>query len=714
MRSILVPRRVHFILLLVALAVHAYSQPVQIQQDSVKFVEMDPIVVTAARLAETVGSATMPTTVVLRNAMHEQGAIRLSDALIGVPGLAIIDDHGAGLQVQGFASDYTLILLDGEPVIGRTAGTLDVRRLSVEALDRIEIVQGPSSSLYGSDALAGVVNLISRQPDEGYEGDVSVRVGSFGTTSTTSSMAAGFDRFGARLHINRFASSGYDLTPASYGGTAPAFVDWTVDVRARAALTDRLKLRFGARGTTENQQDVYAASQEGETGTRFDNEGHRSDWSVHSELDFRVASRLALTTTLYTAKYTTETTHRRQADGAIVYGDAFDQYYRKAELQLDAVWSTQHLTTGGGGMIGESVGGSRYTHDPSISSPSSGQVYAFLQHLWDSPRLLKLVASARYDAHSDYAARFTPRLSMLLRPTEKLQFRASVGSGFKAPAFRQLYLAFTNPAAGYTVFGTTQVPRGLERLQQQGQIEHLSFDPETLEAIRAERSLAVNVGTSADLFYWFRFRVNAFYNDVHDLIETQPIAQKTNGQFVFGYFNLSRIYTRGAEAIVTLEPMPQARSRLEIRLGYQYLQARDRALMAALRSGTVFGRDSNGYEYRIGVRQYGGLFGRSPHSASLGASMRIAPLDLTANFRGRWRSRYGYRDIDGNALANRDDEFVGEYAVFDLTIAKQIEAPYSSSTEIQLGADNLFDITRRSQVPSLPGRRVFAALHLSF
>ncbi len=700
-------------LLLVAAVPYADAQPRPVREDSVRTLELEPIVVTAARAAETLGSVTVPTTVVLAESMREQGAVRLTDVLANVSGLALVDDHGTGLQVQGFAPDYTLILLDGEPIIGRTAGTLDLGRLSVQGLDRIEVVHGPSSSLYGSEALAGVVNLVSRAPEDGYGGKVGLRLGSHGTTNATTELAGGQGLVGARLLVNRFASAGYDLTPASYGQTASAFADWTADLRARGRLSERLALRLGARGTTENQHGAFAALDGSRVETRFDSEGRRSDWSVHPELDFTVARGLRLTTTLYAARYMTEVTHRRQEDDVVAYHDDFDQHYRKAEVQLDASWRARHLTTAGGRVIRERVGGGRYEAENGAARPSASQAYAFLQHLWELSGRVKVVASARYDAHSEYAARFTPRLSMLVRPSERLRLRASVGSGFKAPAFRQLYLAYTNPAAGYSVFGTTQVQSGIERLRSEGRIEQLFFDVAALEEIGAERSMAINAGGSADPFPWLAVSLNGFYNDVHGLIETQPIARKTNGQFVFGYFNLARIYTRGADASATIRPLRQSRARLVIRLGYQYLQAQDRDLVSALRSGTVFGRDPDGREYRLGLRQYAGMFGRSPHSATLGASFLIAPLDLMASLRGRWRSRYGYRDLDGNALANRDDEFVGDYGVFDVTLSRRIEIPFSSETQIQLGAHNLLDITRPEFVPSLPGRRVFAALHLT-
>lgn len=709
------PSRFFLALVIVIPSVTARAQHVpadSVKTDSSRVVEMSPIVVTATRSEKALEDVAAPTTVVLAETMRMQGALRLEDVLVTIPGLALFEDHGAGLQVQGFSPEYTLILLDGEPVIGRTAGTLDLNRLTLQGLDRVEIVRGPSSSLYGSEALAGVVNLVTAPAAEGFRGMLGGRFGSFGTTDLTAEVEAGRERAGARILIDRYASEGYDLTPASFGATSPAFTDWTADWRSRLALSDRVLLRLGARATVENQESAFALNDDG-VEVRYDDEGRRVDWSLHPEAQILLSDRLRLTTTLYGARYQTETRYRRQRDGELLYDDDFDQYYLKAETQFDAVWNGRHLTSMGGGMVRERLGGARYGPDAEGERPAANQVYAFAQHEWLPLRLFEVSASARFDAHSDYAARLTPKIALLVRPADNLRFRASVGSGFKAPAFRQFYLAFTNAATGYSVFGATRVQEGIAQLQAEGAIDHLFFNPAALEEIRAESSVAVNIGGSFDPFPRLAFSVNAFHNNVRDLIEAQPIAQKTNGGFVFGYFNLARIYTRGVEADATIRMITGRRSRLDIAFGYQFLQARDREVVEALETGTVFGRDPSGREYRLGLGDYGGMFGRSPHKATFRAAYSHTPLGLTASIRGRWRSRYGYRDLDGNALANRDDEFVAAYAVFDATVTKTVPAPGSADAEVQFGVDNALDVTRPTLIPSLPGRRLYVSLRLT-
>ncbi|MCY4160217.1 MAG: TonB-dependent receptor [Bacteroidetes bacterium] len=684
------------------------------QTDSMRIVQMDPVIVTATRSEKILEDVAVPTSIITVDVMEREGALRLGDVLANQMGIALFDDHGTGMQVQGFASDYTLVLLDGEPMIGRTAGTLDVDRISVKGLSHLEIVRGPSSSLYGSEALAGVVNLVTAPPAESMQGAASFRIGSHATSDMMLQMEGGLKRTGLRLVLNRYASGGYDLTPATYGPTTPSFADWTVDLRSRFVISDRIRVRLGARGALENQESVFASGTNEFLEERYDDEGRRLEWSIHPEIELQLSSKFRLNTTLYGTGYQTETYHRRQNDGALNYEDKFDQTLVKAEMQLDMLWGAKHMTNLGGGVIGEQIGGSRYGATRGDSGPESTQSYLFAQHEWYPSGLLHFNTSIRFDHHSDYTGRVTPKFAVLIRPSDKIRLRASVGSGFKAPAFRQLYLSFTNPAGGYSVFGSLPMLAGIRRLEAEGQIEQKFFDLSKMDPLRAESSIAFNLGGSIEPFKWLHVQANVFHNNVRDLIETQPVAQKTNGAFVYGYFNLARIYTRGIELETKIQSHLTSNALVDITLGYQFLQARDREVVSALKEGTVFGRYSNGRDYRLRLGDYTGMFGRSPHSASLRAAYTNTTAGVIASIHGRWRSRYGYRDLDGNNLANRSDEFVPDYAVLGVAVTKTFSLVRAVEAAVQIGLDNAFDHTYPTLVPSLPGRRGYVSVQFNF
>ena len=153
------------------------------QADTIQSKELEPLVVTATRTERTVGALPMPVVLVSKAQIRTMGSLRLTEVLAEQTGLAVVpqvNGQGSGIQVQGLNPDYTLILLNGEPLIGRYTGSLELSRIAVGNIKQIEIVKGPSSSLYGSDALAGVVNIITERSG-GTRGSLYTR---YGTNST--------------------------------------------------------------------------------------------------------------------------------------------------------------------------------------------------------------------------------------------------------------------------------------------------------------------------------------------------------------------------------------------------------------------------------------------------------------------------------------------------------------------------------------------------
>jgi outer membrane receptor for ferrienterochelin and colicins len=121
----------------------------------------DSVVVTATRTERKLSNLTVPVTIINAKTIQQNGSLRLTDILKEQTGINLTSGFGAGIQLQGLNPDYTIILINGEPLVGRTAGVLDLNRIALGNIKKIEIVKGPSSSLYGSEAMAGVINIIT-------------------------------------------------------------------------------------------------------------------------------------------------------------------------------------------------------------------------------------------------------------------------------------------------------------------------------------------------------------------------------------------------------------------------------------------------------------------------------------------------------------------------------------------------------------------------
>ena len=135
---------------------------------------LDEVIISGTKTIRVVSSLPLNASVINKVEIEKTNATRLSDVINEELGLITVSDFGGaeGIQMQGLDSEYTLVLIDNQPLIGRTAGTLDLNRISVGNIKQIEIVRGPSSSLYGNNAFAGVINIITEEPKTGLKGNL--------------------------------------------------------------------------------------------------------------------------------------------------------------------------------------------------------------------------------------------------------------------------------------------------------------------------------------------------------------------------------------------------------------------------------------------------------------------------------------------------------------------------------------------------------------
>ena len=156
----------------------------QTPQDTVT---LAPVTVTATRLPMTRGSAPAAITVITGSELRARGITRLTDALRDVPGTSVVQSGSFGSQtavfLRGGESDYTKVLVDGVP-LNDAGGAIDLAHLSVADVERIEVVRGPASVLWGSDAVTGVIQIFTRRAPRSRV-NVSARGGTYGTRDAT-------------------------------------------------------------------------------------------------------------------------------------------------------------------------------------------------------------------------------------------------------------------------------------------------------------------------------------------------------------------------------------------------------------------------------------------------------------------------------------------------------------------------------------------------
>ena len=690
-------------------------------QDSLQAKQLEEVVVTATRNERTMGALPMPVTIVQKSQIKAMGSLRLNDVLAEQTGLAVVpqvNGAGNGLQLQGFNPDYTLILIDGEPLIGRFTGSLELSRITVGNIKQIEIVKGPSSSLYGSDALAGVVNIITDRP-QGTRGSLYSRYGTNNTLDLSGDYSRMIGKLGVYVFANRYSTDGYDLSPENYGKTVSPFRNYTANSKITYKFGPKTDLSLSGRYFEEKQIFDYEVTTANAERIRTSGNGTTRDWNINPVLVHRFTNRLKTTARFYRTHYQTQTQLNNVSTDTLYYKDDFQQTFMRPEINGEYYFNDKNILTVGVGEIFETVQTSRYGDEARRKQQTQ---YAFFQDEWTPFKKLNVIAGGRYDYNSIYGSQFSPKLSTRFQLNKKITLKASYGVGFKSPDFRQLYFNFNNSAGGgYSVLGTEVVGARLAELEAQGQIQAYLFDPALIGKLSAERSKAFNLGARAELIHGLVADLNFFYNSIDNLIETQAVAITTSNQTIYSYRNINRAYTEGLEANFTY---PIAK-KVNFSLGYQLLYAKDKDVAEQVKNGEVFWRDPvTLVTKRLTSSEYFGLYNRSRHMANAKLFYSDKQKGLEASVRVIYRGRYGVGDIrgniqgetipssdlDSNNILDTHDQFVQGYALVNVSAAKTIP----QGIRFQLGVDNVFDHVDRIYIPNLPGRLVYASVSYSF
>ncbi len=662
--------------------------------DTLKTNYLQEAIVTATRTERQLATLPLPAQIVAKKEIQAVNSLRLADILSEQTGLNIVQDHGQGIQVQGLSSDYVLILIDGVPLVGRTAGTFDLSRITVGNIKQIEIVKGASSSLYGSEAMGGVINIITKKPKEGVQGDFGYRGSSFNITDVNASVNAKMNKLGASFFVNRYSSDGYDLNKEDELKTQDPFYNYTLSAKGTYDVSENTQVNLSGRFFIENQQSIPTLELSGENEAR--------EWNAHLQVNHKFNSKWKGYLDFYTTRYITNG-YLDNTDGSRFSDSDYNQFMIRPEIRIGYDVSKKQSIIGGVGWTKESLDRTFFSNTPVYNAP-----YIYAQYDANISEKLNVILGFRYDMHSEYNNQFSPKFAVRYAITDQIIVKGSVGYGYKAPDFRQLFLDFTNPTAGYTVIGYNLVQQRIPELDSEGQITNVTIPLNAFgEALSAENSINYNLGFRVQAFSNFTIDTNVFRNDINDLIDTKIIARKTNGQNVFSYLNVSKVYTQGVELNLAWKPNQQ----LRITGGYQLLFAKDKDAEKAFKNGEVFARDEITLNtFRLDESDYVGLYNRSRHMANGKVFYTIPKWKINMNIRGTYRSKYGINDTNGNGYLDSYDSQVKGYTIWDFAINKTLFKNYT----VSLGADNVFDYTDSENINSLAGQIIYGKLNIHF
>ncbi len=669
--------------------------------DSLRVIQANQVVVTGTRNEIRLKDSPVRVEVVGKERIANTAMAHLGDVLKEQTGLILTGTVRNGIQMNGLGPDYTLILIDGQPVIGRVAGVLDLTRLSIGNVERIEIVKGPMSSMYGSEALGGVINIITKRPDDGLHGNALAQYVSRGPAEARAELGYGSDSLELSGFLNYKQQAPFSLLSDNQRIPYAGYEDATAQAKLQWRFKRGWKLTSWLRGFQSASNGTFIESVAGQIAQ---NSGsvEQSDLSSTTSLEYALGrARLNMTAygSVYNERYNFDTV---QGDAGSI--DDLRRRIGRLYAQYDVSFNVSNRLMVGGEFIYDDISGSRY-RDSIGSTPLYRTGVAFAQWEGLPTSWISYVLSCRYDDNSVFGSALSPRFSLLWKPNHHVRASASIGSGFKAPDFRQLFVTFSNrlAGAGYDLLGAQRLGNTLVPERS------LSYDI-SLRYEDGHRELS----TSTALLY--NAEVRAFRNDLENLIEFYYV-RSINGRDVYSYRNVAQAYTQGVEANITLALAHEPLGLFTISGGYQLLDAADVQVLNAIENGTA------GYIDRALTReQYKGLWGRSRNSGTLRLQYDTPDKRTNINLRIQFIGRFGDEALDKNGFVisnpprkvlDRDDEYVAGYNVVNLSYTTTIDV---GSQEVKLGAgvQNALDVVAPVRIPGLVGRQFYVQTSMQF
>ena len=496
---------------------------------------LDEVVVTGTRTPHTLKEVPVETVLITRAEIEKSNAQTVTDILKNVPGLNTsgVDDvfgsTSARVRLQGmsFNDGYGLILIDGQRLHGSAQSgshgeyAVGLNQIPVAMIERVEVVKGPGSVLYGSDAMVGVVNIITRKtPKETVAGasatygwyDVKEQVVSGKTTKTSDD--------GHHRNLSDYSLYFGDSPHEKIGYLVTYSYEKTENIGVDPIPTDRHSLMAKTDIKLTEDLGVWLKGE----ASAFDRQGS----GPATEDSYRIAAG----TTWHSGDK-----HEVQVKGYHYLDDftaSSSSSNRLGTIGYDQAEAQYTLRLGKSQAITVGTEVQRQGIDYLMNNKSANLLTTttvkedvdtwslFAQDEWTLFDALTVVPGVRYDNHSTYGDSFNPKLGLMYRLFDATTLRAAVGRSFKSPTIRQLYY---------------DVP-----------FYHSPFWVQSNPDLEPETSMGYTAGVEHWLFdNRLSVSFGLFRNDIEDMVVTETTGQTFNGQPLHIYRNVDEAMTQGID-----------------------------------------------------------------------------------------------------------------------------------------------------------------------
>ncbi|MGH8609886.1 MAG: TonB-dependent vitamin B12 receptor [Gammaproteobacteria bacterium] len=478
--------------------------------------ELTPLIVTATRTAQTMDQTLASVTVITREEIERRQVQSVQDVLRGVPGLGVANSGGLGkltsVFLRGTDSDHVLVLIDGLRVASASAGIAAFEDFPVDQIERIEIVRGPRASLYGSDAIGGVIQIFTRKGGGPLTPSFSAGGGSHETYKISGGLSGGGERGWFNLSASHIDTDGFNACrgqPFPPGGGCFTF-EPDDDGYRNTSGTARAGYRF------ENSAEFEAHLLHAEAENEFDQGDnpplfnreffHNFSDTVQQVIGgkLRFSPLASWNLTILGGRSLNELDSINNPSST----DTFDTERHSASLQNDISFGADQLLSLGFDYYNDLLDS---TEEFTLTSRDNKAGFAQYQGGFGG---LDWVLGVRHDDNEQFGGATTGNVTLGYTFANKLRLTAAWGRAFKAPSFNDLFFPdFGNPNLG------------------------------------PEESESAELGASGDQF-GIKWSLNGYYTEIDDLITFRP---DSTSRFGIRAANVDEARILGLEAVASTQ-----------------------------------------------------------------------------------------------------------------------------------------------------------------
>lgn len=472
-------------------------------------IDLDAVVVTGTRTEKSLKNTPVLTQTISFQELENKDVNNITQALeFVVPGIEFSSQaQGKSISLQGIDPQYMLFLVDGERMAGETYGDVDYSRINIADIERIEVVKGASSTLYGSNALGGVINIITKTPTQKFGLSASSRFSNYNTQNYRFSAGSKLGKVTSQVSVVYDKTDGYDLLEGDSYRTQEREDAVVVSEHLKYSPTENFLLEANASFMNKNRDNTSVSL--------YDR--RNKDFTYGAKATYFVGTASNISLSWNSDNY--ELLDKVTPDELV---SSYNNLYNNARLLGNFNLAKWNYLTVGAEYLSENLTAPRN----SIEDQTNTEYVVFAQEDIQITPDLNLISGFRANHNSQYDWHFTPQVSAMYKIWH-FALRGNYSMGYKTPTLKEKYMTFQIPAPGPPMFLV-----GVENLEP----ETSNYANLSLEYTRKGVSFSVST-----------YR-NTISNMISENLETYTV--KPGGIIEYAYQNYEEVLLKGVDILL--------------------------------------------------------------------------------------------------------------------------------------------------------------------